>query len=284
VKSDNSKEKVFETTVDSIGVEQKKQFNYSYSTTGVTGRIQFNITIDPDNKIIELYKDNNFYSIPAFVKTNDKPATMKVTFDGNDIIDGDYISVKPNIKVELNDPSLVPITDTTSIQFYLNGQRLYFANNPNVLVPTYLSANPKLVVNYKPALVSGNYTLKIWTKSVTGQVSDSIVVTRKFQVDSELKLLNVYNYPNPFSKETYFTFKLTQIPDELKIRIFTVAGRLIKEFVFTPAALRYDFNRILWNGRDQDGDLIANGVYLYKIITSKNGENSSVTQKIAVMR
>jgi hypothetical protein len=231
-----------------------------------------------------LYKDNNFYSIPAFVKTNDKPATMKVTFDGNDIIDGDYISVKPNIKVELNDPSLVPITDTTSIQFYLNGQRLYFANNPNVLVPTYLSANPKLVVNYKPALVSGNYTLKIWTKSVTGQVSDSIVVTRKFQVDSELKLLNVYNYPNPFSKETYFTFKLTQIPDELKIRIFTVAGRLIKEFVFTPAALRYDFNRILWNGRDQDGDLIANGVYLYKIITSKNGENSSVTQKIAVMR
>ena len=284
VKSDNSKEKVFETTVDSIGVEQKKQFNYSYSTTGVTERIQFNVTIDPDNKILELYKDNNFYSIPAFVKTNDKPATMKVTFDGNDIIDGDYISVKPNIKVELNNPSLVPITDTTSIQFYLNGQRLYFANNPNVLVPTYLNSNPKLVVNYKPTLVSGNYTLKIWTKSVTGQVSDSIVVTRKFQVDSELKLLNVYNYPNPFSKETYFTFKLTQIPDELKIRIFTVAGRLIKEFVFTPAALRYDFNRILWNGRDQDGDLIANGVYLYKIITSKNGENSSVTQKLAVVR
>jgi flagellar hook assembly protein FlgD len=103
-------------------------------------------------------------------------------------------------------------------------------------------------------------------------------------VDSELKLLYVFNYPNPFSKETYFTFKLTQIPDELKIRIFTLAGRLIKEFVLMSADLRCDFNRILWNGRDQDGDKIANGVYLYKIVTSKNGSSTSVTQKLAVIR
>jgi hypothetical protein len=284
VKPDNSKEKVFDTVVDSIGVEQKKQFIYSYLTTSECGRIRFNITIDPDNKILELYKDNNFYSIPAFVKTNDKPASMKVTFDGSDIVDGDYISVKPDIKVELNDMSLVPITDTTVIRFYLNGQRIYFANNPNVLIPAYSSANPKLVVIYKPALTSGNYTFKVWTRSVTGQASDSVVVTRKFQVDSELKLLDVFNYPNPFSKETFFTFKLTQIPDELKIRIFTVAGRLIKEFVLSSADLRCDFNRILWNGRDQDGDFIANGVYLYKIVTVKNGIKSSVIQKLAVVR
>jgi hypothetical protein len=284
VKPDNSKEKVFDTVVDSIGVEQKKQFIYSYLTTSECGRIRFNITNDPDNKILELYKDNNFYSIPAFVKTNDKPASMKVTFDGSDIVDGDYISVKPDIKVELNDMSLVPITDTTVIRFYLNGQRIYFANNPNVLIPAYSSANPKLVVIYKPALTSGNYTFKVWTRSVTGQASDSVVVTRKFQVDSELKLLDVFNYPNPFSKETFFTFKLTQIPDELKIRIFTVAGRLIKEFVLSSADLRCDFNRILWNGRDQDGDFIANGVYLYKIVTVKNGIKSSVIQKLAVVR
>jgi len=284
VKSDNSKEKVFDTTVDSIGVEQKKQFIYSYSTTPVLGHIQFNITIDPDNKITELYKDNNIYSIPAYIKTNTTPATMKVTFDGSDIVDGDYISVKPDIKIELNDLSMVPIIDTTVIKLYLNGQRIYFGNNSNVLVPAYSSSNPKLVVTYKPSLASGNYTFKVWTKSVTGQVSDSVVITRKFQVDSELKLLDVYNYPNPFSKDTYFTFKLTQIPDEMKIRIFTVAGRLIKEFVLTPADLRCDFNRILWNGRDQDGDKIANGVYLYKIVTSKNGTSSSVTQKLAVVR
>jgi len=259
---DNSKLKVFDTIFDSLGAGQSKQFIYSYSTSSIIGRIQFNITIDPDNKISELYKDNNFYSIAAYVKTNNIPATMKVTFDGNDIVNGDYISVKPDIKIELNDQSMLPITDTTMIQLYLNGQRIYFANNPNILVPSYSNSNPKLVVNYKPTLMSGNYLLKIWSRSVTGSVSDSVVITRKFQVDSELKLLDVFNYPNPFSKETYFTFKLTQVPDELKIRIFTVAGRLIKEFEFTQAELRCDFNRILWNGRDQDGDFIANGVYL----------------------
>ena len=281
---DNSKEKVYDTTIDSLGAGQNKKFIYSYSTISIIGKIQFNITIDPDNKITELYKDNNLYSIAAYVKTNNTSATMKVTFDGNDIVNGDYISLKPNIIIELNDQSYVPITDTTLIRLYLNGRRIYFANNPNVLIPTYSNSNPKLVVNYKPTLSSGSYSLKIWTKSITGSAADSVVLNRKFQVDSELKLLEVYNYPNPFSKETYFTFKLTQVPDELKIRIFTVAGRLIKEFSFVPAELRCDFNRLLWNGRDQDGDLIANGVYLYKIITSKNGENTSVTQKMAIIR
>lgn len=283
-KKDNSKEKLFEQVVDSIQTEKKKDFSLSYTTDKLTGSNQFQINIDTENAITELYKDNNFYSVPFYVKPNDKPASLKLTIDGADIINGDFISSKPNFKIELNDESLIPITDTTKILLYLNNKRIYFSTNTSVLSYNYSSSNPKMVVNYTPTLADGDYTLKVIGKNATDQIIDSTGIVRKFTVKNELQLLNAYNYPNPFKDDTYFTFKLTQIPDELKIIIYTIAGRKIKEIKLNSTELKYDFNRIFWDGRDQDGDLTANGVYLYKIISQKGSEKTELTQKLAILR
>ena len=96
--------------------------------------------------------------------------------------------------------------------------------------------------------------------------------------------MHVYNYPNPTSGETHFTFKLTQIPEEIKIKIFTIAGRLVKELKLTSADLKFDFNKIYWNGRDEDGDILANGVYLYKVIMKAGDKTEDVTQKLDIVR
>ncbi|MCL5031026.1 MAG: C25 family cysteine peptidase, partial [Bacteroidetes bacterium] len=250
IKPDNSREKIFEQMVDSLGSEKRKLFNVSYNTASSTGVRNFQITIDPDNKILELYKDNNLYSVPFFVKANNAPASVKLTFDGNDIINGDYVSATPNIKVELNDLSLIPISDTSHVQLYLNNKRISLASKE--INFSFSDNNPKFVVCYKPTLSDGTYTLKVIGTNATGTLIDSAGIVRKFMVSNQAQLLYVYNYPNPFSSETYFTFKLTQIPDELKIKIFTVSGRLIKELIVPPSNLSYDFNRIEWDGRDQD--------------------------------
>jgi flagellar hook assembly protein FlgD len=139
-------------------------------------------------------------------------------------------------------------------------------------------------VDYKPTLESGSYIFKVVGKNATGTIIDSAGVTRKFEVQKNLQQLYVYNYPNPFKSETFFTFKLTQLPDELKIKIFTLAGRMVKEFKLTSAELKYDFNKIYWDGRDVDGDLVANGVYLYKIISKKGNESVQSVQKLAIVR
>ncbi len=282
VKPDNSREKIFEQIVDSLGADKRKLSNVSFNTATIVGNRNFQITIDSDNKILELYKDNNLYTVPFFVKANDSPASLKLTFDGNDIINGDYVSTIPNIKVELNDLSLIPISDTSHVQLFLNNKRISFVNKD--VSYSYSSGNPKFVVNYKPSLGDGTYTLKVLGTNATGQLIDSAGVVRKFIVSNNAQLLYVYNYPNPFSNETFFTFKLTQIPDELKIKIFTVSGRLIKELIVPPSNLSYDFNRIEWDGRDEDGDLVANGVYLYKVIMKKGTETIQATQKLAIVR
>ncbi len=283
IKKDNSREKIFEQAVDSIGADKYKQFNVNYNTANVSGSLQLNINIDPENKITELYKDNNYYSIPILVRQNTKPASIQLTFDGNDIINGDFISPNPNIRIELNDQSLIPINDTLAVQLFLNNKRIYFSNNAS-LSYSYSSNNPKFSVDYRPSLENGLYTLKVLGKNATGQLIDTAGVVRKFSVNKEMQLLNVYNYPNPMKGETYFTFKLTQIPDEMRIKVYTLTGRMIKEFNLTSSELKYDFNRIYWDGRDTDGDLIANGVYLYKVILKKGSEFSEITQKLAVVR
>ena len=94
----------------------------------------------------------------------------------------------------------------------------------------------------------------------------------------------MYNYPNPFSDGTHFTFTLTQIPDELKINIYTVAGRLVKKIDIPASQLNYDFNKIYWDGKDADGDNLANGVYFYKVIMKDDDKTEESIHKMAILK
>ncbi len=100
-----------------------------------------------------------------------------------------------------------------------------------------------------------------------------------------LVLNDVYNYPNPFSRNTTFTFQqnLNSLLD-LKIKIYTIAGRLIKEIEKDNISEKYVM--VPWDGRDEDGNVIANGTYFYKLIvkTSDGKYNTNVIGKLAVIR
>ena len=77
-------------------------------------------------------------------------------------------------------------------------------------------------------------------------------------------MTNVYNYPNPMSSTTVFAFEHNQISAlDAEVRIYTVAGRLIQSIKKTNIGTQ--FVQIPWDGRDKDGDIPANGVYLYKV-------------------
>ncbi len=284
IKTDNSREKVFEQTVDSIGAGKRKLFKVSYNTTSFYGSRTFAISIDSDNKIPELFEDNNFYNIPFYVQGDTTKPNLSLTIDGNDIFDGEYISETPEIIIELNDPSLVPISDTSSVSIFLNNRLVSYKENPDILNIHYSSSNPKVVVNYNPVLEDGEYKLKIFGKDANGNIADSSGITKSFIVQSTPKILDIYNYPNPMTNNTYFTFKLTQIPDEVRIIIYTIAGRMIKEIKLNSSQLNYDLNKIYWNGRDDDSDEIANGTYLYKVIMSIDGKKLVQTKKLAIVK
>jgi flagellar hook assembly protein FlgD len=71
---------------------------------------------------------------------------------------------------------------------------------------------------------------------------------------------------------------------DVKIKIYTVAGRLIK--VIDSYGVHNKYVTIDWDGKDADGSLIANGVYFYKIILKSTDDSfsQSVIGKLAVVR
>ena len=65
------------------------------------------------------------------------------------------------------------------------------------------------------------------------------------------------------------------MPDEMKIQIMTVAGKVVREITQSEiGAIRVGHNQseYAWDGTDEYGEKLANGVYLYKVIMKKNGK------------
>lgn len=263
-----------------IGVNCNKVISTEYET----GNYKFVIELDSDNSNIELYEDNNSFELPFVVikdtVTSISSAVVSANFDGYEIYDGDYVSPNPNIEIFLEYSGTYELSDTTTFDIRLNQKRISFSQ----LSTTYETQNNRIIFSYKPQLDNGDYALSVSGENIRPANSDAAEYVRFFKVSNENKILYPYNYPNPFMNETYFTFKLTKVPNELKIKIFTIAGRLIREIKLNREDLNYDLNRIYWNGRDEDGDLIANGVYLYKIISYDDNETTTVTNKLAIVR
>ena len=282
INEDNSRQTIFTEKVDSLEPDERKLFEIAYNTSSGSGAKTFLINIDSDNQIRELFEDNNFFSVPFFITPDTTKPVITLTIDGNDILDGEYVAPNPTIHIELNDESLLPITDPSSVLVYLNDELI--PADTSIINYQFSETNPKVTVDFTPDLSDGEYTLRVLWKDYEGNIVDSSGVEKFFLVSNEARLLNVYNYPNPSRGETHFTFKLTQVPEEIRIKIFTIAGRLVREIKLTSAELKYDFNKIYWNGRDEDGDVLANGVYLYKVIMKAGDKSEEVTQKLAIVK
>ncbi len=287
IKNDNSKILLIDTLVLKLKSLERFNLTHLYRNYLVDGKgsMFFEIEIDPNNKIIELYKSNNSFRIPFYVRadtnvTSVSSLTVKVLYDGKNIEDGDFVSDNPHLNIEFLYPVWFAAHDTTSIQFFLNGRKI----ENSALYILHDTSKRKIIFQYQPHLSDGEYTFRIFGKNSLGHLESTPGYEKYFKVSGQLHVNQLFNYPNPFKNETYFTFNLTQIPDELRIKIYTVSGRLIKEIVRTSSELSTNFNRVHWDGRDEDGDLIGNGVYLYKVIAKRSGKSLEVLQKLAVVR
>jgi hypothetical protein len=83
------------------------------------------------------------------------------------------------------------------------------------------------------------------------------------RIGERLALRYAGTYPNPFQRETRFVFSLTGVAEGATIDIFTVAGRRIRRLEIPGPLINYV--EVLWDGRDRVGDVVANGVYYYRL-------------------
>ncbi|MBP6827856.1 MAG: type IX secretion system sortase PorU, partial [Saprospiraceae bacterium] len=85
--------------------------------------------------------------------------------------------------------------------------------------------------------------------------------------DGKAALDHVLNYPNPFTTNTLFQFEHNlagQVLD-VQISIFSVSGKLVKTLIHSAPSEGYRVADISWDGKDDYGDQLARGVYLYRV-------------------
>jgi hypothetical protein len=287
-RTDYTERTLFDTLIFSLDALEKFSHFYVYKndTTDGTGLLNFKIIADPDNQIKEFSELNNLYSIPFYARPDTvttsilKANLTKVLFDDNIVYSGDYTSKNPKVMIEIKYGSRFPFDDSTAIRFYLN----------NILIPYSSlliindSATRTMSIHFKPTLSDGEHQFKIIGEDLINKVNNDEKYELLFYVSSEIAIIDLYNYPNPFSDETYFTFRLPEIPDELRIKIYTIAGRFIKELIVNSEQLKNSFNVIHWDGKDADGNEVANGVYIYKAIIRKGEKVFSTNQKLSILK
>lgn len=247
------------------------------------------IEANPNNDQPEQYHPNNLGYLSLFMQADKLNPLLDVTFDGIHILDKDIVSAKPAIKVLLRDENkFLALNDTALMKVKLR----YPGQATDVEIPmdgTICRFFPAQIVNgkknearieFKPTLPEdGLYKLTVSGKDKVGNVAgNTLNYEVNFTVENKPSITNVLNYPNPFSTATQFIFTMTgsEIPSQFKIQILSVTGKVVREIKKNELGdlhIGRNMTEYRWDGKDEFGQMLGNGVYLYRVVTSIRGES-----------
>jgi hypothetical protein len=137
------------------------------------------------------------------------------------------------------------------------------------------SATSGTVAYTIPSLAAGTHLLEVHASDTYRNIAVQVFyleVAPGSASGGGLVLDQVFNYPNPFPRETYLHARLNQAAS-LRIQILTVAGRRVREIRTDGKAGE---NYVPWDGRDSEGENVALGVYLFKV-TAETPSGSRAT-------
>ncbi len=257
------------------------------NTTTLPGRNVLYIEVNPDDDQPEQFHFNNFAYRNLYVKPDSLNPLLDVTFDGVHILNRDIVSSKPDILVKLKDEARWMILDDTSLLTlqvrYPNGtlRRYYFNNDTLRFTPAGQAPNPDntATINFRPYFpADGEYEMIITGKDKSDNTAGSLEYRVVFTVINKPMISNMLNYPNPFTTSTAFVFTITgnEVPQNIKIEIMTITGKIVREITrdeLGPLHIGRNITGFKWDGTDQYGQKLANGVYLYRVVTNLNGKS-----------
>ncbi|HNP48460.1 MAG TPA: C25 family cysteine peptidase, partial [Bacteroidia bacterium] len=260
-------------------------------TFGLAGNNSLWVEANPFNSThqLEKYHFNNLMEMKFSMNRDQINPILDVTFDGVHILDGDIVSGKPTINIQLHDENkFLALNDTAKFKVYLkspNSQNMipvYFSfptyGNTMRFTPAVLPKN-SCKIDWSPVFdQDGIYMLEVEATDKSNNESGKFNYKISFEVVNKSTITEFLNYPNPFSTSTRFVFTLTgnEIPTHMKIQIMTVTGKIVREIMQNELGnihIGRNITDYAWDGKDEYGDQLANGLYLYRVVTDLHGES-----------
>ncbi|HWR83876.1 MAG TPA: type IX secretion system sortase PorU [Candidatus Deferrimicrobium sp.] len=197
---------------------------------------------------------------------------------------GDIVTRQDMLEVTLTDPSGINLTGDLGhgVTLELDGR-----SESTIDLTDRFAYEPDAYTSGKLSfpladLEVGRHTMKIkaWD-NVNNSTSMELAV--EMAGEERLAIIDLLNYPNPMKDSTRFSAYLSHPVEQFYLEIFSLSGRKIKQFgPYRPQPGYYD--DIVWQGRDDSGDRVATGVYIYKAtaIAAGNGEKAESFGKVVV--
>ncbi len=256
-----------------------KDINYNYGR----GKISY-YAVDKNQKLAGGKFDGIIIggTAPQALEDNESP---EITLFMNDtlFLDGGITGANPVLLGHIEDESGINVSNF-NIGHNLNAILDEENDNKFILNNFYHTK----VDNYKKGTFRYPlYDLKPGKHSITveawdilnnrGEAKIEFVVAEKNKTD----LVNVFNYPNPFSSNTTFSFEydFVDLDIDVNIEIYSIAGKLVKTIKRSMYSTGFRSNNITWNGTNDLGSKVSNGIYLYKIKVFDKEHNISKESK-----
>lgn len=201
------------------------------------------------------------------------PPTVRVTVDGQTKQNGDYlrptgddeVTIVADIIDEVEiDPTTIAVVETDVGTIDPADYDL------QTVVDAPAEQSRWYRVTYHAPVRQAVYDLRISASDVNGQRTTFVL-----HVADKIVVRDVANHPNPFTSKTTIIYLLSKDASEVRVSLYTVGGRLIRVFKDAPRAVNY--NELEWDGRDAEGDEVANGVYLYVIDAEGDDDTKATT-------
>ncbi|HTE11042.1 MAG TPA: type IX secretion system sortase PorU, partial [Chitinophagaceae bacterium] len=272
----------------------------------VNGKFDFNFIVPKDinyqlgNGSISYYADNgqldangNFNGFllggSRGASSDNTGPVVKAYLNDQTFINGNAVNPNPVLLLNLSDSSGINIAGTGighDLTAIADGdpKKTYILNS---FYESELDSYQAGTVRFQlPEMEEGNHTIviKAWdAANNSSEVSISFRVLKK----EGLSIYNVINYPNPFTAHTSFRFEHNRPGTnlQLRIRIFTIFGKLVKtinETINTNGNRSSDIN---WEGTTDFGGMLAPGIYIYQlqVTSATDGEMAVKSGKLVLL-
>ncbi len=258
---------------------------YKIDTKNYSGNNTLFVDVNPNNDQPEQSHFNNVLFKDFYVRPDNYNPLLDVTFDGVHILNKDIIAAKPHIYIKLKDESkFLSLNDTSlfKVQVLYPDNTLHNYNFGDTMRfnPANLgSGENSASIDFIPYFTQdGDYELVVTGKDVAGNKAGAVEYRVQFSVINKPMISNLLNYPNPFTTSTAFVFTLTgsELPQNMRIQILTISGKVVREITkdeLGPIHIGRNITEFKWDGTDMYGQKLANGVYLYRVLTNLNGQS-----------
>jgi hypothetical protein len=233
----------------------------------------------------------NIGSAEKNVVIDNTPPQVKVFLNDESFVQGGITGNSPLLIVKLYDENGISSVGGigTSITATINGDSKnqivldsYFKSDRD----SYQSGTIRFRLSNLP---EGDNTIKInaFDANKIGVGKENGILNFTVLNSEKLALKHVLNYPNPFTNSTVFHFDHNRAGDNLEVmlQIFTVTGKLVKTFTSFEPNAKTHISEFHWDGKDDFGDAIGRGVYVYKLSVKalSDGVKKEAFEKLVIL-